>query len=196
MATTIDTIPEWESSAVIPAIDFDHPTSRDRSPYKASTVGIVKRFGHTSTRRCLLKGLLDFRMELHRAGLVRGFQWLNGSFAENVEVEKGEDPCDIDLVTLYFLPEGFTQSSLLSKYPDLFNRREARVNYGLDTYFVTLNQVRPEEVITRSTYWYSLFSHRREDYAWKGYVQIDLAADRDTEARKELKAMDKIRGPQ
>ena len=195
MPTTIDTIPEWDSSAVIPAIDFGHPTSRDRSPYKASALSIVKRFGHTSKRRRLLMGLLEFRADLHKAGLLRGFQWLNGSFAENVEGEKGEDPCDIDLVTFYRVPDGYTQSTLFSQYPDLFRHGTIKADYGLDTYFVTLNQVNPEEVVTRSTYWYSLFSHRREDYAWKGYVQIDLAADRDVEARNELEAMDKLGGP-
>ena len=93
----LNPIPDWDSSAVIPALDAEDPTSRGRSPYKASLLHVVRRFGVTRARRRLLRGLLDFRSELNGAGLVQGFQWLDGSFAENVELREGRDPGDIDL---------------------------------------------------------------------------------------------------
>ena len=190
----MNTIPDWHSSAVLPAIDFSDPASPFRSPYEASTLSIVARFGQTSTRRRLLMGLLDFRVEMHKAGLVRGFQWLDGSFAENVEVNKGREPGDIDLVTFFCIPDGYTQRSLLNKFPNLFNNTEVKTQHGVDAFFVSLNQVNPESIVRKSSYWHGLFSHRRDDFQWKGYVQIDLATDHDADARRELEALDNLGG--
>lgn len=62
-------------------------------------------------RRELLKGLLEFRSELHRIGLVDGIQWLDGSFIENVEEIEGRHPKDIDVVTFLFkFPDKFSPS--------------------------------------------------------------------------------------
>ena len=188
-------IPDWDSSAVIPAIDFSNPASPFRSPYEASTLSIVERFGQTSIRRRLLTGLLDYRVEMHNAGLVRGFQWLDGSFAENVEVNKGREPRDIDLVTFFCIPDGHTQQSLLNTFPNLFNKTKIKKQHGVDAFFVSLSQANPESIVRRSSYWHGLFSHRRDDFRWKGYVQIDLAANHDADARRELEALDNLGGP-
>ena len=86
MLSNISPIPDWDSSGVIPANIYGKPAS----PYGVSLSDMVARFGGTESRQRLLTGLLDFRAELHNAGLVRGFQWIDGSFMENVEERRTE----------------------------------------------------------------------------------------------------------
>lgn len=136
-------------------------------------------------RRNLLAGLLAFRAQLHLAGIVRGFQWIDGSFVEYIEQKQDRAPNDVDVVTFFHIPEGQTQNSLLQNYPEIFNHGHARQNYSIDAYFVPLDDVKVEETIASSIYWHRLWSHTRER-TWKGYVQVDLAATDDERAKAEL----------
>ena len=45
-----------------------------------------------------------------------------------------------------------------------------------------------ERLIPWVTYWYSIWSHRR-DGVWKGYVQVDLAPDDDADAHTLLTSL-------
>ena len=83
-------IPDWGYSGFLPPF-LDNPASpSDRSPYRASLGETLVRFGSANAaRRGLMAGLLNFRAALHRAGAVKGFQWINGSFVENVEMLRG-----------------------------------------------------------------------------------------------------------
>ena len=187
----LNPIPDWNDSTVIPAIDPGDPVSPERSPYGASLLDIVRRFGHTRARRQLLKGLLDFRSELHVAGFVDGFQWLNGSFAENIELREDRDPCDIDLVTFFYGPEEYDSINTLFYVLD---RDRIGETHSIDHYHVALSELSPTNIVERARYWYSVLSHRRRDYLWKGFVEIDLAADGDAEAREELERADCLGG--
>lgn len=118
-------IPDWDASGTIPACDDGDPLSRTRSPYSVSTWEFVRRFGSTAPRRRLLKGLLDYRAELNGAGITEGMQWIDGSFVEHVEFLKGRPPADIDLVLLFAIPCGHTQSGLLGEF-HIYSIREGR----------------------------------------------------------------------
>ena len=59
----------------------------------------------------------------------------------------------------------------------------------MDSYFVEINQEPPEVLVERSAYWYSMWSHRRNQ-AWKGYLQIDLNPEHDADARERLTQLD------
>jgi hypothetical protein len=128
--------------------------------------------------RCeILKGFLDFRSQLHAAGLTHGFQWINGSFVENVELLKGKAPNDIDVVTFLELPQGETEASLESKYPHLFDNGQVRQRFRTDTYYAFLGAGYPEKwTINTSIYWYSMWAHRRDSLTWKGFLEVDLAS--------------------
>ena len=176
MTSGLNAIPDWNYDGVLSAREGDDPVAGIRSPYAVSLVDLVERFGSTQRRRRLLRGLLDFRAELHKAGLVQGFQWVNGSFMENVEQNDGRPPNDIDLVTFFYIPEGHTSDTISQALGSLLNPAETKENFSVDAYFSQLNQIDLEIIIKRSTYWYSLWSHTRTE-KWKGYLQIDLAAD-------------------
>ena len=118
-----------------------------------------------------------------------GFQWLDGSFHENVEVTESRDPNDIDLVTFYKLPVGVSQQQIMLQAPDLFPRTAADQSimknaYFVDAYTVSLGLPGPL-LVQHSTYWYSMWSHRR-DSTWKGYLQIDLDPQEDALAALQL----------
>lgn len=88
-------IPAWNDERVLPPVTGRHPVSMERSPYRVSLIALVERFA-TSLHRCkLLQGLLAFRKGLHEAGIRRGFQWIDGSFSEDIESLEWRVPRDI-----------------------------------------------------------------------------------------------------
>jgi hypothetical protein len=178
-------IPGWNSQGVLPPVDTSNPVSRDRSPYVVSVDDFVLRFGTSLERLNILDGLLSFRSALHVAGLISGFQWLDGSFLESIESLESRPPHDIDVVTFYYLPSSHTQRTLLSGHPQLFDRDFIKNNYHVDAYFIDLMSNIPEELISNSAYWYSIWSHRRNSL-WKGYLQIDLSQTDDHIAKDNL----------
>ena len=182
-----DIIPDWNSEGLLPAIDEDNPTSLfHRSPYIVSVQDLVARFGHTEARRRLLIGLLNYRAELHRAGLISGFQWVNGSFAEDVERTKNRAPGDIDVVTFFHVPDGYTDKQFLAEFPSLFDNYYVKDTHGIDAYHESLAPAFSKTIVERSIYWYSLWSHTRDEGLWKGYLQIDLSSEFDEVARHQL----------
>ena len=188
MSTGTVAIPAWTAQGVLPPIDVESPTSSSRSPYRVSLLDFVVRFGNTAVRRKLLRGLLEFRAALHALDLVGGFQWIDGSFLEDVETIQRRQPRDIDLVTFFRLPQGRSQTSLEEASAELFDPQAVGQRYGVHAYFVQLNGVEPELVVDQCTYWNSLWSHRRNGQ-WKGYLQVDLAPAGDREAMANLDMM-------
>jgi hypothetical protein len=182
--TTIS-IPIWNAQGVLPPNDPINPTSAERSPYIVSLTDFVLHFGTTPERRRILIGLLEFRAILHTAGLCKGFQWVDGSFLEDIETIENRAPADMDVVTFFHLPKGQTQMSFVSAHPDLFDHADTKNQFHVDAYFVPLDDNPPAYLVERTAYWYSLWSHQRNGQ-WKGYLQIDLSRTDDTTAKTEL----------
>jgi hypothetical protein len=171
-------IPPWSAGGVLPPVDANDPTSADRSPYTVSIADVALRFGTSIERRRILAGLLKFRADLHTVGLTRGFQWLNGSFLEDVELLETRPPGDVDVVTFIEKPEAFT---IPAERRQLFDHDSVKEHFSVDHYFFELD-LPPQQLVSISAYWYSVWSHRRTSL-WKGYLQIDLdPADDDSAA--------------
>jgi hypothetical protein len=106
---------------------------------------------------------------------------LDGSFLEDVEHTEHRTPNDIDVVTFYQLPLGQTQAGLMRAAPSLFGDLSGvKTQYFVDGYFVHLG-MNAMRLVHRSAYWYSVWSHRRNQL-WKGFVQIDLSPAEDASA--------------
>ena len=178
-------IPNWGPWGVLPPINKANPTSPDRSPYRVSLIDFVLRFGNTEPRRRIVTGFLDFRSALHRIGVDNGFQWVDGSFLEDIERAEDRPPRDLDLVTFFRLPEGRTQRTLRDAAPNIFDNAYCKVNFRVDAYFQPLDVRLPESLVAQSAYWYSVWSHRRNGY-WKGYLQLDLSNTDDEIARANI----------
>ena len=181
-------VPDWDEEGIIPPVDPNDPASFNRSPYRTSLVDVIERFGSSPVRRELLSGLLDFRAEVHRAGLTEGFLWIDGSFVEDVERTRGRTPGDIDVVTFFYIPEGYTRESLARDFPNIFAAAAAKAAFSVDSYFVGLNQTDAERIVNRAAYWYSLWGHTR-GRLWKGFVEVDLDPGEDDEVRAALARM-------
>ena len=181
-------VPDWDTDGMIPPMDPRDPTSLNRSPYKTTLVDDAARFGGSEARRRLLSGLLDFRAALHGAGLVRGFQWIDGSFVENSEQISGRPPKDIDVVTFFYVPDGYTGAALYQRGSRLFDSAFVKDHYAMDAYFVQLNHARTEEVIEQAIYWYSIWSHTRTGQCGMPYLVRANYASGPIRARDSGKA--------
>lgn len=167
---------------VLPPVNDGNPASFNRSPYLVSLQSLVDRFA-TSPQRCsVLAGFLRFRRELHDAGLKTGFQWLDGSFVENVESLEGRPPRDLDVVT--FVEGGVTDFASVAS-STLLSPAWVKSRFHVDHYWV--NPTRSgRDLVRLSTYWYSVWSHR-QDGQWKGFLQVDLCPVDDVAADNMLR---------
>jgi hypothetical protein len=185
-------IPSWNAMGVMPPVNSVNPVDVDRSPYEVSLSDIMFRFG-TSPDRCrILNGFLEYRRRLHLAGLDKGFQWLDGSFLEQIEKLEVRSPNDIDVVTFFVMPAGLSQLQLAAAHPDLFPRTQTehiafKKAFFVDQYMVNLASP-SERLIRSSVYWYSMWSHRR-DLSWKGFLQVDLDGSEDVSAAAFLASL-------
>lgn len=186
MTSSSASIPAWNSAGVLPPI---RPNalggSSDRSPYLVDLAVLFDRFATSPERMAILEGMLRFRADLHAAGITSGFQWLDGSFLEQVEALEGRAPRDMDVVTFLHLPQGLDQRSLVQQHGTLFDQKHLKATYAMDAYFAVLGQPTDHWQVKKIAYWYSLWSHRR-DGLWKGFVQVDLDPSQDGDARAIL----------
>ncbi|WP_299646015.1 hypothetical protein [uncultured Jannaschia sp.] len=177
-------IPDWNMAGVVPPVrPGAHPAGKDRSPYRVSLREFADRFCLSSERFEILSGLIDLRSGLHSIGVTQGFQWIDGSFLENIEDTKSRPPNDVDVVTYAFLPVGETQQSFFPKILPFMDKAAVKSKYKVDHFVKILPQIDIRDVC----YWYSLWSHRR-DGVWKGYAEVDLDPVDDPQARSILAA--------
>lgn len=184
-------IPSWNAVGVLPPVDSTDLMSAERSPYAVSLSDLTLRFGTSPERRRILEGFLRYRGRLHVAGFTTGFQWLDGSFLENIERLEGRAPKDLDVVTFFRLPDGVAEDAAVARDPDAFPRTRAaralfKLNFFVQPHFVNLNS-QSERIVKLSAYWYSVWSHRR-DTSWKGYLQVGLGPAEDALAAGHLKS--------
>lgn len=195
-------VPPWNARGVIDPVNVLSPTASDRSPYRVSLRAFVSHFATSGRRIEVLRGLLAYRQELQAVGLQAGFQWLDGSFLEDIERTERRDPGDIDVVTFYVMPTGQNQGSLRAQNPGLFPTsavefKALKDRLHVDAYLQQLDSNGPvaavnERLVNRAAYWYSMWSHRR-DFSWKGFLQVDLAATEDSIASADLDAVQGLR---
>ncbi|MFW9038281.1 DUF6932 family protein, partial [Klebsiella sp. C239] len=137
---------------VIPPMDEADPTSHARSPYKMDIVRFVSMFALSPARMKILKGFLDFRMSLSQAGLVEGFQWVDGSFTENIELIERRSPNDVDVVTFFQFSAGDDDATVIGRNPELFNHDLVKTKYLVDSYYHGLNAP-SHELVEITVYW-------------------------------------------
>jgi len=192
-------IPEFNHAHVLPPFLGDSAVqSALTSPYGVTATGLVERFAHSRERAILLLGLLDYRRDLASFGFCKGFQWLDGSFAEDIEGRESRAPGDIDMVTFAYSPEGKSKEeieSVLNQNPTLFDVEAAKLKYGCDGYLVRLDG-KPEALLRRGAYYFNLFSHRRGDHVWKGLLHLPLADGQLTDEDRARAMLENVLGGQ
>lgn len=182
-------IPAFDIHGVVPPIrpgQAGH--SPDRAPYSTDMLAFCKRFGNTPERRAILRGLLDLRDALRGAGILEGFQWLDGSFAEDVERLRGRSPADIDVVTFGAFGSAEVQRERAKTSPELFVRRGIKAAFKVDHYLVRTDDPSDADgsrLSQKIAYWYSMWAHQRDTERWKGFVTVPLQSS-DGQARSWL----------
>lgn len=178
-------IPDFDYNLVLPPHLGDPVNPGQLSPYPCNTVDLCQRLGTTTDRRVILGKFLDFRDRLRAEGLTNGFQWLDGSFLENIEVRESRSPRDIDVVTVYWGYGIPFQQQLLVNFPEVANPVLSKANYLVDHYPFDAG-FDPMATLEWTRYWILLFSHNRLG-VWKGMLKIDLNTPaEDAAARLEL----------
>ncbi|WP_336187196.1 DUF6932 family protein [Pseudomonas aeruginosa] len=179
-------IPLWNHQGIIPPIDESNPTSPIRAPYQTDVVQIVERYATTFERCDVLEGFLSHRAQIHRMGIASGFQWLDGSFMENVELLEGRHPNDMDVVMFADIPKAVEQALQPQDIQMLVDNPWIKENYKVDFYLLPLSES-PETLIEMAAYWYSMWSHRRS-MQWKGFLSVRLESGLDQNALDLLRA--------
>lgn len=172
-------IPPFTLSGSLPPFTGDNPTEKaSMSPYETSMASIVRRFATSAERIGILLGLIQYRQALRDFGFSRGFQWIDGSFVEDIEQIRGRPPKDIDVITFArrpaLSPTEFRDK--VQKHLGLFIPKDTRRQFKCDGYLVELDK-EPAILVDDARYWFGLFSHQRATSLWKGMLRVDLESD-------------------
>ncbi len=175
-------IPPLSTSGTLPPFVGNDPTiASAMSPYYSSLSETARRFCTSRVRVTIFQGLLQYRQVLASLGFLQGFQWLSGSFVEDIEQLERRDPRDIDLVTFCFPPAHIQTpvdaQALAGANPAVFIPTQAKARFHCDPYFVSL-QGASATIVIQTRYWFGLFSHRRGNL-WKGLLQVPLPLSQD-----------------
>jgi hypothetical protein len=176
-------IPAHNQSGVLPPYLGNAPSTENlMAPYKVTLLEVAERFSSSNTRREIIRGLVSYRAELIREGITSGFQWIDGSFVEDVEKIARRQPSDVDIITFAMRPTIYQNYqnwvNFINRRKDLFLPPESKKNYKCDAYYVDMSAP-PEILISMARYWFGLFSHQRDTFLWKGLLEVPLCDDHD-----------------
>ncbi len=131
-------------------------------------------------------GFLRYRAALRAIGIVRGFHWIDGSFVEDKKI-----PADIDVFTFFYRPFGKEANDLFAEIVrsnyGLFVPEAVKSEYGCHVEFADISAETPELLIAAAHFWHGLFSHKKQTFKRKGFLQIPVSALSDDE--EELRAL-------
>lgn len=165
-------IPNFDHNNVLPP-HLGNPRDRTHlSPYQCTILELCHRFSTSAHRINILKGLIEFRQKMTNSGVVYGFQWLDGSFLENIEISENRQPNDLDIVTFFGGLSVNEQATIRATFPEFANPTLAKNTYNLDHYAVDYS-FSPEVTVEMTRYWIQLFTHNRNS-VWKGILKLPL----------------------
>lgn len=181
-------IPPFTLSGVLPPFDPSlGPTHKAGvSPYPTDTSELVATFATSPTRISILEDLISYRQDLRSLGITQGFQWIDGSFVEDVETTRGRPPKDLDLVTFAYRPASVSSEASWRTFVTTNGQKLQGVGRPLLHAFYFDLHLPPHYLVNIVSYWFGLFSHQRTTFLWKGMLLLDLSTS-DSLAAAELK---------
>ena len=152
-------IPPWNHQHVLPLVLSPSKSLRrgDRFPYRATMLDLVDRFAIYAKRMRTLDGFLQYRSALRDKGIRGGFQWIGGSFVENVEKIELRSPKDIDVVS-FFYPIDLNPDN----YVGLFDAKTTMERFQVHASGIRLGTPLTPEIVRMVGYWYGMWAHRRD----------------------------------
>lgn len=186
-------IPKHKESGILPPFLGDEPgrAKADQTPYRVTIEEVVARFGTSQRRREILRGFLSYRRTLRSVGITLGVMWVDGSF---IDVMKRE-PGDIDMILLVEPPLAWQAGGIPAAHQpivdELLSPSKAKAKYLCEVFVIDLSN-RGLSVAREVAYWFSLFSHQRETFAWRGTLELAIASpDDDAGAEGLITLMEK-----
>lgn len=165
-------IPSFDHNNVLPP-HLGNPVDRTHlSPYQCTILELCHKFSTSKHRISILKNFVSFRQKMTAMGVVFGFQWLDGSFMEDIEKSQNRPPTDLDVVTFFgglSIPD---QTKISTVFPEFANPGLAKTTYNLDHYAVDYSYS-PDVTVEQTRYWIQLFTHNRVG-VWKGIIRLPL----------------------
>lgn len=92
----------------------------------------------------------------------------------------------MDVVTFLKAPTTFLPTP---KQAEALDHDHVKRIYLIDSYLIEIDQMDRRNLIRKAAYWYSIWSHRRNQ-AWKGYLEVDLNPAFDQQVREWLNQQD------
>lgn len=165
-------IPSFDHNNVVPP-HLGDPTERSHlSPYPCTILELCHAFSFSKPRISILQKFVAFRQQLTALGVLYGFQWLDGSFLENIEASEKRPPKDLDVVTFYGGLSIEQQTIIRGSFPEFSNPALSKAKFQLDHYAVDFT-FSPIVTVEQTRYWLQLFTHNRNGI-WKGMLSIPL----------------------
>lgn len=170
-------IPSFDHNHILPPHLGNPANPADISPYVSNIEDFCKRFATSKERIEILKGFINLRIQLTNIGVIEGFQWVDGSFLENIEVIEGRPPNDIDVVTFHKPISVQLKIQISKNHQNLISPTLSKSLYHTDHYLMNYCES-PEKTVQMIKYWLQLFSHNRNGQ-WKGMVELPLNTYQD-----------------
>ncbi len=165
-------IPDFDHNNVIPPHLGSPTESKHLSPYNCTSLELCQKLGTSKQRVEILYGLLEFRSKLNTFGITSGYQWLDGSFTENIEKSEKRAPNDLDILTLFYGLTPDQANYIKSSFTEFISSKKSKETYKLDHYPLDIGH-NPLVTVELTRYWIQLFTHNRMG-VWKGMLKIDL----------------------
>lgn len=182
-------IPIFDHNGVIPPF-LGNPAhgSNQISPYLTTSLELCQRFAISSQRIDILRKFLAFRTEMRRFG-ISGFQYLDGSFMEDIENSSlNRPPNDLDLLTFFRPVTPIQEANILANFTDFVDRTNCKLNYSLDHMLINLGGD-PISLVEFTRYYIQLFTHNRSNI-WKGMLKLEVGiANEDDDANNFLMSL-------
>lgn len=186
-------IPPFNHNNVLPPYLGADPSKKGAlSPYKCTIMEFCQRFATSEKRISILKDFVTFRLRCYDVGIRVGFQWIDGSFIEDIKARDNREPNDIDVVSFVF---GFRSNPYLLEnikrnLPEFLDHVLSKAHFQVDHYPMEAD-CNPMLTIEMVKYWNQLFGHNKIG-VWKGMVEIPFCKKDNTEDVDALKFLNTL----
>ena len=176
----------WGPDGLLPINYINNLGEEVYSPFSMTLPQFFEGFGGSPERVTLIKSLLVYRERLRAAGISSWVHWVNGSFVENALVTRQREPDDMDLVTIYEIPNSFPPDEFKAAHPEIFDELTIEKNMRLDSYSVPYNGDSIRDVLIALDFWRDFWSRTKEGQP-KGFILLGCDQAEDLECESLLK---------
>ena len=174
-------VPHFDTRGFLPPFNGNDGATADRSPYFCTMTELCASLSTTDHRKDLLRKLIAYRALIASEDYVAGIQFIDGSFVENIELTEARNPNDIDVFSIlapptkyHADPTAWNSRGLPFWRSEIADNAKNRTRFSIDSYALMMDMGQPVIFLRNTLYWYSLFSHKKATFAWKGFVAVPL----------------------